>query len=76
MTFWNGTNWLDGMEGFEEFTGYVGSRWQIKVNGTRLKCNYAWNWPGKLPKPGMELGGICGVEKRQGFYCAVLRLVE
>jgi len=24
----------------------------------------------------MELGGICGVEKRQGFYCAVLRLMN
>jgi len=31
---------------------------------------------GKLPKPGMKLVGICGVEQRQGFYCGVLRLVE
>jgi len=26
MTLWNGTNWLDGMEGFEEFAGTAGKQ--------------------------------------------------
>jgi hypothetical protein len=41
-----------------------------------LKYNFERNWIGKLPKPEMELGGICVVEKRHGFYCAVLRLMN